>query len=181
LESLVLAKAVMLGVQVGWIDFSPEERSRTLTVLRALSAPGSVDELGIGIVRDAVADALFPGTSTLLTKARYFFLVPYLSRLLEEGHDATPRDSRDLKHEFDGLERILRIDDLDGEARVHEHVVAEPCLRRQIERNLARCTEDVHSRKAILADFSDLSRYRKAHTANPSIWTWLRRFSSARS
>ena len=105
MESLILSKAVMLGVQVGWIDFSPEERSRTLTVLRALSAPGSVDELGIGIVRDAVADALFPGTSTLLTKARYFFLVPYLSRLLEEGHDAIPRDARDLKHEFDGLER----------------------------------------------------------------------------
>ncbi|WP_428847215.1 DUF6361 family protein [Olsenella intestinalis] len=55
----------MLGVQVGWIDFSPEERSRTLTALRALSAPGSVDELGIGIVRDAVADVLFPGASAL--------------------------------------------------------------------------------------------------------------------
>lgn len=46
-------------MQVGWIDFSPEERSRTLTVLSSLSEPGSVDELGVGIVRDAMADRLF--------------------------------------------------------------------------------------------------------------------------
>jgi hypothetical protein len=92
-------------MQVGWIDFSPEERSRTLTVLSSLSEPGSVDELGIGIVRDAMADKLFPGTSTLLTKARYFFLVPYLSRYLEEGHDNTRQDPRILRNSFRDLER----------------------------------------------------------------------------
>lgn len=92
-------------MQVGWIDFSPEERSRTLTVLSSLSEPGSVDELGVGIVRDAMADKLFPGTSTLLTKARYFFLVPYLSRYLEEGHDPSRQDPRALRNTFRDLER----------------------------------------------------------------------------
>ena len=92
-------------MQVGWIDFSPEERSRTLTVLSSLSEPGSVDELGVGIVRDAMADVLFPGTSTLLTKARYFFFVPYLSRFLEEGHDSTRQDPRALRNTFRDLER----------------------------------------------------------------------------
>lgn len=92
-------------MQVGWIDFSPEERNRTLTVLSSLSEPGSVDELGVGIVRDAMADKLFPGTSTLLTKARYFFLVPYLSRFLEEGHDSSRQDPRALREQFRGLER----------------------------------------------------------------------------
>ena len=92
-------------MQVGWIDFSPEERSRTLTVLNSLSEQGSVDELGIGIVRDGMADLLFPATSTLLTKARYFFLVPYLSRLLEEEHDNERQDPRALRARFDGLER----------------------------------------------------------------------------
>ena len=92
-------------MQVGWIDFSPEERNRTLTVLSSLSEPGSVDELGVGIVRDAMADLLFPGTSTLLTKARYFFLVPYLSRLLEEGHDDSRQDPRALRNTFRDLER----------------------------------------------------------------------------
>lgn len=92
-------------MQVGWIDFSAEDRSRTLTVLNALSQPGSVDELGFGIVRDAMADKLFPGTSTLLTRARYFFLVPYLSRLMEEGHDTNRRDPRTLANEFRDHER----------------------------------------------------------------------------
>ena len=92
-------------MQVGWIDFSPEDRSRTLKVLEALNEPGSVDELGIGIVRDAVADSLFPGTSTLLTKARYFFLVPYLSRFLEEEHDSQRQDPRALRDRFRNLER----------------------------------------------------------------------------
>lgn len=92
-------------MQIGWIDFSPEERSRTLTVLSSLSEPGSVDELGVGIVRDAMADRLFPGTSTLLTKARYFFLVPYLSRYLERGHDNSRQDPRALRNAFRDLER----------------------------------------------------------------------------
>lgn len=91
-------------MQIGWVDFSEEDRKRTLTVLNSLAEPGSVDELGIGIARDAVADILFPGTSTLLTKARYFFLVPYISRLMESAHDSTRREPRALNREFGDLE-----------------------------------------------------------------------------
>lgn len=92
-------------MQIGWVDFSAQERARTLTVLNSLSEPGSVDELGIGIVRDAFADLFFPGTSTLLTKARYFFLVPYLSRYIEEGHDSKPQDPKKLRTLYRDLER----------------------------------------------------------------------------
>lgn len=92
-------------MQIGWIDFSPEERNRTLTVLNSLSEPGSIDELGVGIVRDAMADRLFPGTSTLLTKARYFFFVPYISRLLEQGHDKTRQEPKKVRNMFRDLER----------------------------------------------------------------------------
>lgn len=92
-------------MRVGWVDFSAQERSRTLTVLGSLSQPGAVDELGIGIVRDAIADTLFPSTSTLLTKARYFFLVPYISRFMEEGRDAERRDPRALAEDYSNHER----------------------------------------------------------------------------
>ena len=92
-------------MRVGWVDFSAQERSRTLTVLSSLSQPGAVDELGIGIVRDAIADTLFPSTSTLLTKARYFFLVPYISRLMEEGHDVERRDPHALAGEYSDYEK----------------------------------------------------------------------------
>lgn len=42
------------------------------------------DELGVGSVRDAFADMLFPGTSTIMTRARYFLLVPWTYQRLEK-------------------------------------------------------------------------------------------------
>lgn len=69
----------------GWIDFSREERDKALGVLKLLEDQGAVDELGIGIVRDAFADAFFPGTSTLFTRAKYLCVVPYLVRECTDG------------------------------------------------------------------------------------------------
>ena len=40
----------------------------------------SRDELGLGRIRDALSDTLFPGTSFLLTRARYLLFVPWLYR-----------------------------------------------------------------------------------------------------
>lgn len=48
------------------------------------------DELGIGAVRDAFADTLFPGTSTIQTRARYLLFVPWIYRQLEMKR--TPSD-----------------------------------------------------------------------------------------
>ena len=39
---------------------------------------GVVDELGIGMIRDAMSNKLFPGFSTLYTRAKYFFITPYI-------------------------------------------------------------------------------------------------------
>ena len=65
---------------IGWIDFSSEHRDKVRTVLDFLKVGGVVDELGIGIVRDAFADQLFPGLSTIQTRAKYFTLTTYLIR-----------------------------------------------------------------------------------------------------
>lgn len=42
------------------------------------------DELGIGRIRDTFADLLFPGTSTLQTRAKYFLFIPWIYRYLED-------------------------------------------------------------------------------------------------
>ena len=60
-----------------WLDFSAEEQRRTREMLRLFEEKESRDELGIGQVRDAFSDLLFPGTSVLLTRARYFLIVPW--------------------------------------------------------------------------------------------------------
>ena len=73
----------MSGVKLGWIDFSKEHRNKVISVMHLLTEPGAVDELGIGVVRDAFSNTFFPGTSTIQTRAKYFFLVPYLLYDLE--------------------------------------------------------------------------------------------------
>lgn len=48
-------------MQLGWIDFSKEDRQKAFDVINLLSEQGAVDELGIGVIRDAFANYFFPG------------------------------------------------------------------------------------------------------------------------
>lgn len=62
----------------GWLDTDHAQRRRMLEVVDLFKEQGTVDELGIGSIRDTFSDALFPGTSTLLTRLRYVLFVPWL-------------------------------------------------------------------------------------------------------
>ena len=64
-------------MNIGWIDFSDSDRKKTMDVLRLFQEQGAVDELGIGIIRDGFANYFFPGTSTIQTRAKYFFIISY--------------------------------------------------------------------------------------------------------
>ncbi|WP_263267141.1 MULTISPECIES: helix-turn-helix domain-containing protein [Pseudomonas] len=66
--------------QLGWVDFSNEDRERVKHALSQLAQPGTLDELGIGGLRDAFSDLMFPGFSTLQTRAKYFIAVPRIIR-----------------------------------------------------------------------------------------------------
>ncbi len=63
---------------IGWVDFSSEDRHRVQQVIALLKEPGTLDELGIGQIRDAISDQLFPGLSTIQTRARYFVAIPVI-------------------------------------------------------------------------------------------------------
>lgn len=65
---------------IGWIDFSSEHREKVKTVLDLLGVPSVLDELGIGAIRDSFSDYLFPGISTIQTRAKYFLTVPRILR-----------------------------------------------------------------------------------------------------
>jgi hypothetical protein len=67
-----------------WLDYSERERRKMLDVVDLFREHDTRDELGIGSVRDAFADMLFPGTSTIMTRARYFLLVPWAYQKLEK-------------------------------------------------------------------------------------------------
>ncbi|WP_160687097.1 DUF6361 family protein [Clostridium sp. C2-6-12] len=68
-------------MQLGWIDFSREERNKVMATLDLLSDSKALDELGIGTLRDRYADILFPGISTIQTRAKYFVIIPYIFSL----------------------------------------------------------------------------------------------------
>jgi hypothetical protein len=53
--------------------------------IRLFKDRGTVDELGIGTIRDTFADLFFPGTGTVQTRARYFLLVPWMYLSLERN------------------------------------------------------------------------------------------------
>ena len=93
---------------VGWIDFSSEHRDKVRTVLDLLRQRGVVDELGIGMIRDSFADRLFPGISTIQTRAKYFLL----TALLIDEYDALPeakKASRTLEDYLGQWEKWCRI------------------------------------------------------------------------
>jgi hypothetical protein len=76
-------------MEIGWIDFSKEERNKVLSVIDLLSEPGAVDELGIGIIRDGFSNIFFPSISTIQTRAKYFLIVPYILAELERTKGMT--------------------------------------------------------------------------------------------
>lgn len=65
---------------IAWLDASSEEQRRMRDIIRLFAERESRDELGLGQIRDAISDSLFPGTSTLLTRARYLLFVPWAYR-----------------------------------------------------------------------------------------------------
>lgn len=68
---------------IGWVDYSEDHRRRMREVIDLFRDKNTIDELGIGQVRDALADRLFPGLSTIQTAARYFLFVPWVALRME--------------------------------------------------------------------------------------------------
>lgn len=73
----------MLGSRIAWLDHDAEARERSMRVLAMFVERDTRDELGLGAVRDNLADLLFPGTSTIQTRLRYMLLVPWVYQQVE--------------------------------------------------------------------------------------------------
>lgn len=63
---------------LAWLDTSENERRKALEVIDLFQQRDTRDELGIASIRDALSDLLSPGTSTIQTRTRYFFFVPWM-------------------------------------------------------------------------------------------------------
>lgn len=74
-----------------WLDFSEGDRRQAMEIIDQFRDEGTRDELGIGTVRDSLADQLFPGTSTVQTRARYFLFIPWIYLELERRRVGYPQ------------------------------------------------------------------------------------------
>lgn len=92
-----------------WMDLRDDDAQRVREALSAFDDRGMIDPLGFGQVGDAFSEMLFPGTSTLHTRARYFVLIPWVYQRLDEGSTQpknAPWRARDL--EVGLIEALLR-------------------------------------------------------------------------
>lgn len=61
-----------------WLDLTARDRDKMRRVLDLFREQGTIDELGLGSLRDHFSDALFPGTSSIQTRLRYVLFVPWV-------------------------------------------------------------------------------------------------------
>jgi hypothetical protein len=98
-----------------WLSYSEAERERTRDLISQFSERDTRDELGIGRIRDAFADLLFPGTTTIQTRAKYFLFIPWMYLDLEDSRiSSTDIESRARRYEVRLIEALLKRDDPDG-------------------------------------------------------------------
>lgn len=84
-----------------WIDFDEAERQRAQRIMALFQERETRDELGLGGIRDSIADHLFPGTSTIQTRLRYMLFIPWLFQMLEgsaAGSDQLATEARVLEN-----------------------------------------------------------------------------------
>lgn len=107
------SKKFNLMATLTWLDLTSRDRDKMRGVLDLFSEQGTVDEMGLGSLRDALSDALFPGTSSIQTRLRYALFVPWLYQRLE----ARPVDDvRTAAHEAETglIEPLATSDDTFG-------------------------------------------------------------------
>lgn len=101
--------------QFAWVDFSEEDRRRVSEVIQLFNEQETRDELGIGVVRDSLAETLFPGTSTIQTRARYFLFVPWIYLSCERKQTSAAKVSEIARGvEISLIRKLAESDDTDG-------------------------------------------------------------------
>ena len=93
---------------IGWLAYSESEKRRFHTTLAQLEESDTVDSLGLGRVRDALADLLFPGVSTIQTRPRYFLIVPWIYLNLERRSPIDRAGGRARDEEIWALQTLSR-------------------------------------------------------------------------
>lgn len=69
---------------ISWLDTTAEQQRIAREMVSLFMRSESRDELGVAQIRDVLSNWLFPGTSVLQARARYFILIPWCYQIAEE-------------------------------------------------------------------------------------------------
>lgn len=72
-------------MKLGFVNFSTEEQGKLRQVIQSIQEHQAIDELGLGRIRDAFSNKMFPGMSTLHNRAKYYAVLPSLFLEAERG------------------------------------------------------------------------------------------------
>ncbi len=100
-----------MASQIAWLDASPEEQRRVREVVQLFSQSETVDELGGRKIVITLADALFPGTSVLHSRARYLLFIPWFCEAA--GGKKNPRAKLD-HYERNLIARFIEEHEVEG-------------------------------------------------------------------
>ena len=104
----------MPAAQLTWLDLTATDRDKVRQVLTLFSEQGTVDELGLGSLRDMLSNTLFPGLSVLHTRLRYVLFIPWVYQQVEAlgpGHDPAQAGR---ERELQLIEALAASDDTRG-------------------------------------------------------------------
>lgn len=91
-------------MKFGHIRSNRREQALAMQILKMAQEPAALDELGIGRIRDAFSNKMFPGTSILQKHLKYFSLLPQVYRKATERRYNSVSE---VKAEVVRLERIM--------------------------------------------------------------------------
>ena len=98
-----------------WLDHSESDRREALDVVDLFCEQVIWDELGIGTVGGALADSLFTGISTLLTRSKYPLFITWIYQDIEADRTKSSDVAKIARrHEVDLIYQLLKSDDTDG-------------------------------------------------------------------
>ncbi len=98
-----------------WLDFTARDRDQMRRVIDLFSEQGTVDELGLGSLRDTFSNTLFPGTSTIQTRLRYALFVPWMYKKLEGKRlDSAEFNKRARRAELNLIAPLIENEDNEG-------------------------------------------------------------------
>ena len=101
--------------RVAWLDHDDKQRKAMLELVDLFREKDTVDDLGYGIVRDAISDTLFPGVSVLHTRPRYMLLIGWIyAGLLDDGISGQRAIDQGRKRELALSQTLLEAGETQG-------------------------------------------------------------------